>query len=338
MASELQPEAVLRDLEKGRPGPLYLLHGPCEFLLERVLEKLHAHFASDAAAGLNRQVVYGDEADPGAILDSARSLPFFSSAKLIVVRRTEAFSAAGLELFLPYLDRPLESTCLVFVAARADFRRKFYARLRELGASVFFREPAERQLLPWIQRLAGDLGLRIDGEAAAHLIQLKGDRLHDLYAELEKLALRHGAGPVGVEEVRELAIFSRSYSIFELTDEVGARNCGPALEALNRFLEAEGREGPLRVMGMLNRQVRLLWQAREMAAGGAQPAEIARSLRLPVPLGRKLLEQSRKWSVPRLEGMVESLWEADRLLKTGSPESLVLENVVVRACGQEGLI
>ena len=40
MARELEPEDVLKSLEKGQLAPFYLFYGPGEFRLEKVLDKI----------------------------------------------------------------------------------------------------------------------------------------------------------------------------------------------------------------------------------------------------------------------------------------------------------
>jgi len=73
---------------------------------------------------------------PADITDAARSIPFMASNRLIIVRRTENISASALEGFIPYIDKPAESTCLIFVSSKTDFKKKFYKRIRSTGGAV----------------------------------------------------------------------------------------------------------------------------------------------------------------------------------------------------------
>ena len=95
-----------------------------------------------------------------------------------------------------------------------------------------FTNLSEGQVVPWIKRTAGELGLRIDGEACAYLRQIVGNSLRELFAELEKLRLRYGEETVGVEQVKELALHSRVYTIFELMKSVSERKCAKSLSIL----------------------------------------------------------------------------------------------------------
>jgi DNA polymerase-3 subunit delta len=179
---------------------------------------------------------------------------------------------------------------------------------------------------------AKNLGLTLSGEASAYLQQVVGNRLGDLYSELEKLYLRYGRTAIGIEEIRQLAIYSRIYNIFELMDEVSFKHRSRSLAVLNRFLEEEGKEVQLRVLGMLNRQIRLLWHAKSIIEGGGKMADVARKIRLPANLSKRVVEQSRCWSNEGLERAIHQLYEADGLLKSGSRGHLVLEELVLSLC------
>jgi DNA polymerase-3 subunit delta len=333
MPRDLAPEDVLGQLEKERLFPFYLFYGEGEFRLEKVLSNIREAIVPEESRAFNFQVFYGDQANPADILDSARSFPFISHYRLIFVRRTEDLKTSAMESFLPYLESPVQTTCLIFVASRADFRKRFFKRMREMGRSVNFRKLYDNEVVPWIKRMAKDLGLDMEGKACAYLQQMVGNRLRDLYTELEKLYLRHGAEKIGVEEVKALAIHSRIYTVFELMDAISWKKKEAALSTLRRFLQEEGREAPRRLVGMLNRQVRLLWQTRERVQGGGKGADVARKLGLQAFQVRSLVPQSKKWSEEELERAVYLLYEADGLLKSGSDGSLVLENLILSVCG-----
>lgn len=332
MAGDLKPRHVLERLEKGQLSPFYLFYGPNEFNLEKVLSNVSETFMPPAARDLNYKVFYGDESEAGDIIDSACSLPFLSDRRLIIIRRTEAFTASALESFIPYLENPVESTCLIFVSSITNFSRKFYKRIRELGRAVNFQNLSEREIVPWIRKTAKGLGLNIEGQACAGLYEIVGNRLADLYSELEKLHLRYGEASVGVEEVKELAIHSRLYTIFELMDQVSFRRCPESISVLNRFLEEEDRSAPLKLIGMLSRQIRLLWQTGSIVSAGGHVADVARKLGLRDFQARRLVQQSEHWNADEFEKALELVYTADGLIKSGSQSRMVLENFVLSVC------
>ena len=337
MGAELAPQKVLQALQKGKLGPYYLFHGPGEFRLQKVLEKIRADFVPASAQDLNVEILYGGEIEPAEIVARARSMPFLASNRLIIVRRTEKFPTESLNRFLPYLEEPVTSTCLIFVAAKADYKKKFFKFIREQGRAVLFRELKDREVLPWIKEAAKELGLEIEGRACAQLQQIVGNRSRDLHAELEKLSLRHGSAKVGVEQVRELAVHSRIYTIFELMNAVSAKQCADALRVLGRFLEEEDkRQGPLQVVSMLNRQVRLLWYTKAVLAKGGGVQEVGKKLGAARFSAPDFVKYSKSWSVDELVQGLRLLYRAEGRLKSGSHPKLIVENLILALCHPGG--
>lgn len=332
MPGDLTPEYVLKQLEKGQLSPVYLFYGPNEFRMERALSRIRETFIPETSRDFNFRIFYGDKTEPADIMDTARSLPFMSHCRLIIVRRTESLSPAALESYIPYLDRPVESTCLIFVSSKTDFKRKFYRKIRELGQAVNFKKLSDRQVIPWIKKTAKELDLNIEDQACAYLQQLVGNRLMDLHAELEKLSLRYGKTVVGLEEVRAVAIFSRIYTVFELMDEVSFKRRGESISVLNRFLEEEGIDGSLKVLGMLNRQIRLLWQTKTVSDKGGRAADVSRKIKLPSFLVSRIVQQSKHWKTDDFERAFHLMYKADGLLKSGAHGRMVLENLVFSLC------
>jgi DNA polymerase-3 subunit delta len=339
MVDDLQPHDVLKAAQNGQAAPFYLFYGPGEFRMERVLTTLRTLLVPEAARDFNLEVLYGDDKtgeqpiEPEGIINKASSMPFLAERRLIVLRRTESFTAEQLERFLPYLERPSPSTCLIFISSRTNFSTKFYQKFRSAGVAVLFEELKGKQIVPWIKKTASeDLGMTLDGEACAYLHAVVGNKTRELYSELEKLHLRYGK-TVSLEQVKEAVTHSRVYTVFELLDAVSMKDCDSSLRILKRYLEEEDlRDAPLGLISMLNRQVRLLWQTKGvlLKRGGTQ--EVQRKTGLSGFPAKKLVEQAPRWSEKELEGALERLRWSDDRLKSGSSPRLILETLILSLC------
>lgn len=335
MPGDLPPEKFSEQLENGQLFPFYLFYGENEFLLERVLSRVRQALIPEEAGDFDLQIYYGGKGEkvhPAEMIDTARTLPFLSHKRLVIVRRTDDIPTAALEGFITYLDDPAESTCLICVSSKADFRKGFYKKIRGLGRAVNFRNLYDNQVMPWIMRMAKDLGLNIEKEACAYLQQIVGNRLMDLSSELEKLYACYGETPVGLEEAKALAIHSRAYTIFELMDQVSFKRGAQSISVLQRFLEMGDAQSSLGLLGMLIRQVRILWQTKSVIEGGGHASQVAGKAGVPSYLVDKLVRQARLWGRDDLEQAFEILYRADGLIKSGSQPYLVLENVVISLC------
>ncbi len=324
------PETVLGHLREGRLGPLYLFYGPDDFHLEKVLFEVRETGIPESARDFNLHVYDGDgNLNTGDILDAARSLPFLAPRRLIIVRRSDHISAPDLEILLPYLKSPVETTSLILLAQKPDFRLKFFSTIKKHGVAVHFKELTDGQVIPFIMATAREMGLNIRQDACRHLHEIIGNRSRALYAELEKLYLRHGSREIGVPEIKELSIFSRLYTIFELMDQISQRRKAQSLSILNRYLAEEGKEAAFGIIGMLTRQIRIIFQAKEFMARGIHRAEMTKKLGIPGFVVSKVLDQARRWQEKDLERALVLLYEADGRLKRGSQAPLVLESFVL---------
>ncbi|MFC1838847.1 DNA polymerase III subunit delta [Thermodesulfobacteriota bacterium] len=334
MARDLRPEDIVKALDKGVLAPYYLFYGPNEFIIERILSRIKDNYIPEGSRDLNMEICYGGEAGPSDVVDRALTLPFLASNRLIILRRTDAYKADQLIQFIPYLENPADSTCLIFLSSKTDFRNNFYKKIRSSGLAVDFSELKNNQVVPWIINMAKEIGLNINRQGCMFLQELTGNRLRDIYSELQKLKLSHGDKAIGEKEVRELAINSRMYTIFELMDAFSVKNIPGALSVLKRFLEEEDKKNaPLQIIGMLNRQIILLWKVNVLDTERVKVNEIASKLAIAPFSARNLLKQSANWSSDELERGITLLYEADRLLKSGSRSEPVLENLIFSLCG-----
>jgi DNA polymerase-3 subunit delta len=334
---DLTPEDVLKRLSKGSLAPFYLFYGPEEFRMEKTLNQIRETFVPAATKDFNLNLFYGGETAPAEIVSIATTLPFMSKNRLIIVRRTEEFKADQLEKFLPYLEKPVESSTVIFVTSATDFRKTFFKTLLAKHAAVSFNELRGPQIEHWIKQTAGELGLKMDEQACTYLQLVVGNHMRDLYAELEKTRLRFGTRDIGEEQVKELVTHSRIFNIFELLDLISIKNQPEALLVLNRFLEEEDKkEGPLKLIGMLNRQIRLLWQTKVIMAKGGRAEQVVHELGLHPFAVKKLMPQLKYWSHKDLMQALELLFQADGWLKSGMRSQPVIENLVMLLCDKTG--
>ena len=332
MTGDIRPESVIKSLEKGHLAPFYLFYGPGEFRTEKLLEKIKASFLPESVRDLNLEFFYGGETPASEVIQRARSMPFLAKSRLIIVRRVEDFSKEQLEKFIPYLENPSESTCIIFLSQQTDFKKGFYKAIKAAGLAVKFDALRQDRVAGWIKQTAHDIGLELDEDACDYLERIVGNNPRELYSELEKLRLTF-TSVSGVDQIKEFVISGRIYSIFELVDRVSSKRCADSLEALGRYLQEEDkRVAPLQVIGLLNWQIRLLWQTKSVLAQGGGFAQVAEKLSRNRFKAGDLMNQAEHWSLEGLERGLHLLYEADGWLKSGSRPKPVLERVVISLC------
>lgn len=332
---DLTPENVSISLKKGVLAPFYLFYGPEEFWIELTLDRIKKDLIPDSVRAFNLEILYGGEISPQEILTRAHLLPFMSSRRLIIVRGTDNFAKGELEAFVPYLDSPVESTCIIWVSGKADLSGVFYKRCREFGRAVNFKKLSERQVYTWIQKSSKELGLGIDKDACAFLYQMVGSNLRDLHSEILKVSLRHPNSRIGMDQIKELATFNRLFTVFDLVDYVSRKDTSHATAALGRLFDTQGRDSGavLGILGMLARQIRLILKTKSgLTKGGGKGAVTERLRPLPNFVIEKCIAQERFWQEGELEEALNHIYDTDGLIRSGVRADLVLESLIFHLC------
>ncbi|MFQ5896624.1 MAG: DNA polymerase III subunit delta [Candidatus Methylomirabilia bacterium] len=328
--------SFLGELRRGTVPQTALLHGPEPFLLEEALALVtRACFPDPSLISLNRELFDAREAQPETILRALLTAPFVAPVRLVVVKESQALSVKGRDAFLGYAKEPLPGARLLFLASEALAPTHWLVKLPPPAALIRVRAPTGRELVSWLRGRAAATGLTVTEEAALLLIQWVGEDLGALAGEVEKAGLvrEPERRTVGVEEVRAVVGEHRVRSIFELTRALEHRALGSALSVLEGLLSSG--EEPLGVLGMLTRQVRLTWLAKEWLRAGKSAEEVARLLRRPSQAVEAFLARAESCSPAALARQLSRCWEVERRLKAGGLPRPELAQLVAELCAAE---
>jgi DNA polymerase-3 subunit delta len=306
---------LLAAIARGRLDPVYLLHGPERFLLDRCVQALRAAVLEGGAAGLNLDAFELRESGLATALTAARTLPMFAKRRLVIGRGIDQLKADELEPLAPYVADPNPSTCLVLVGDKIDGRLKAFQALKKAGFIHEFPRLRDRELPDWIRGEARRRNIAIDADAAGALAEAGGADLGRLAQALEQLEIYVGSGQrIGRAHVEELIAETRERGVFELTRAIGEGDVPHALALLANMLR--NREPPLRIQFMLARQLRQIWRAKEVAATGASRNDIAAAVGLPPFFLDDVLVPARRMSEAALRRSFQRLYAADKALKS----------------------
>jgi DNA polymerase-3 subunit delta len=317
-------------------SPLYLVHGEERFLMEEVHRRFLSTLVDPATQPFNYTPFNGEEAKADEILASAQTLPVFSQKRLVWVWDADRIEAVESERFLDYLERPAPDTVLVFAAAKPDFRKKLFVRLRSKGKLIPCAPLSEREIPRWIAERAKGMGLPLSEEVILYLKERMGNNLHGLLNEIEKIRLiAGGKSDLSVDDLKDLVVGSRGRSVFDWLRPVGEKNLSLSLSRLNELLD-DG-EHPLLLLTMLARQLRQMACAKEHLARRGNPSELPRLLRFPPTVLQPFLQQLKRWTAEEIaEGLALCL-ETDLQLKGGAlPGPRLLEGLLFDLCGKSG--
>jgi len=269
-----------RQLAAGDLAPLYFVVGEEAPLRADAVAVIRAAVLGpddDNIGACNSDVVYGDETEAAEILTLCGNLAMFATRRLVVAKEVGALGFREAERLLPYLEAPVESTCLVLTGGKVDGRVKFFQAFKQAAVSVDCAPLDARALPAWVQDQAGALGLRLDQAARELLIEASGGALGVLCHEMEKLAAYVAPNTrVTVADVEAVQGADTGGSVHDLIDALQRRDRVGSLRFMGKVLDAG--EPPLKVLGFLVACWRNMWRARKFSEEMLRDFELFREI------------------------------------------------------------
>ncbi len=317
-----------------------LLSGAEDVLRMRALAEIVRR--STAGEDFDLQTFVAGDADVMEWLGSAATAPFLGERRTVVVRNVlredepqEAFGEKGERLAsLP------ETAALVLVVDDEPgddqrqqrllaIRKSLEAVVKKGGGLVltFASDPAKARAT--VKAEAARLGTSITDRAADTLLEMVGGNLSRSFEELEKLAVYAGIEPQITEaDVRAVAVPSREWQVFKLVDALVAGRVSEATRQMRILIgSAKAEEAAFsRVLPMLDRQLRLVWQARSCIEAKCSPPDVSEAVASEFPeknnlLGEKdfvqrnAMREARKLTHAQLARCFRAVADADEALK-----------------------
>ena len=239
-------EEIISDLKNRIFKPVYFLAGEEPYYIDLITEYIQEKVLPESEKAFNQIILYGDDTNIAAIIDTARRFPMMSSHQVLIIK--EAQSLKKLEDLIIYLEKPLLSTILVFSYKykTIDKRTKLYKSLESHG--VYFESPRIRDyLIPgWIERYLMLKGIKTDPSASALLTEYLGTDLHKIVNELDKLIITLPPGKPNITTalIEKNIGISKDYNNFELQKAIGEKNILRANMIVHYFAN-NPRDNPL---------------------------------------------------------------------------------------------
>lgn len=230
-------------------SPCYLFAGPELFIADEAITILKDALVPEEQRSFNVDVLYGHDAEPHEITALASSYPMMGERRLVVVKEVDKLRKA--DTLTSYIKNPLESTVLVLVSEKPDFRKNPYRVFPDstiLDCSSLY----ESQIPEWIVRQVKRIGKTISSDAAELLAGYTGNSLRQVANEIEKLDIYTAERKeITADDVSGVVGVTRAYNIFELQKAIGQKDVRGALHILERMLERG--ESPVFIISMLTR-------------------------------------------------------------------------------------
>lgn len=344
--------------------PVYLVCGEDERGIRDAVHTLLARHMPQDAECMDLARYDAQEDAMEEIVASLHREPMLSSHRIVVVdgcgvlRRRDR--KADADLLAKAARNPGPRSCLILMkrpdpddsrSTGPTLTAALDAAVREVGLLVRCPALNEDGLRRWLAATVRAQGKTIAAEALTRLVSRGNDRIA-LGLELDKVLVYVGERKtITKADVDAVVATDPEDVVFRLVDAVCGRRTGEALRLLRELARFETRSHTLagRFLALLQRQLRFLYQARELMAAGLGQDDLARlpqeideqmptenSLRGPAWRARNSFRDARLWArqdLVRAFGAIVRCDAANKGDETGSEDPLAnLEVLIVRLC------
>jgi DNA polymerase-3 subunit delta len=318
---------VFAEVESGEAAPVYLLKGEEHFIMEEMASRLVDRFVPGDMRSFNLSLDYGSEIDISTFVSTARSFPFLSDRRVMVIRELERLKGKWKPL-VEYCGDPVDSTVVILLFSTHDDKgrrikppRDFSALekvVKSKGKTIQFDRLDDRGLRRWVSSRVKRLGFDMDDEGITGLLASAGTDLYDLSNELDKLGVVFEGTRVTGSDVSSVIGSYRMRGIFDVLDSIGRGDTATALEILSRMINS-GAERPSVVVYQLIRHFLSLLRIKAGQGGGGYRYD-------------KLKAEAARLSTREIITWLENLRKTEILMKsTVFPEQLLLDSAILHS-------
>jgi DNA polymerase III subunit delta len=339
---KLGGQPLERFLRQPSPGqPVVLVYGPDQGLVRERVERLVGAVLDDPKDPFRLSELGADavRADPGRLLDEARSLCLVGGRRVVRVRQAGDQVTAACRALLGL--GTLEALIVIDAGelGPGSSLRRLLEGASNAAAIACYRDEG-RDLGALIDRLLAEHDLEVEPDARAWLVEHLGADRGITRSELAKLAL-YLAEPAEGRQVRRVTLEAAGLMVGDsaalaLDDLVHAAALGDASQVercLDRLL-GEG-QAPVRLLRALANHVSRLHALALRVEAGEDIEQVIERARPPIHFRRKasVKAQLRRWPAARTATALGRLLEAEVGCKTtGWPAAALCRRAALGIC------
>ncbi|WP_241657830.1 DNA polymerase III subunit delta [Anaerobacillus alkaliphilus] len=331
-----------KNIKKGILSPLYLFYGTETFLIEETIHKLINKVLTEDQYDFNLSTYEAKETPISVAIEEAQTIPFMGSHRVVIVKEAQFLTGKDqskvehdLKELEAYVLNPISETVFVIVAPyeKLDERKKIVKLLKSHSEVLDAAPFSDHEMEKWLDERVKKYGVQITKDGREQLVQLLGNNLVMIAGEIEKLALYVGDGGV-IDDVivEKLVSKTMEQDVFSLVDHVIHRRKQQALQVFYDLIKQ--KEEPIKLLALLARQFRILYQVKELTNRGYSQQNIAGALKLHPYVVKLATQQAKQFDEKKLLSFLDEIAETDYKIKTGKiDKQLGLELFIIRVLG-----
>lgn len=321
-------KSLNEDLKTGKFKQIYLLYGAEAYLKKQYKDRFIKAMLPDGDT-MNYAYYEGKNTDIKEVIDLAETLPFFAERRLIVFEDTGFFKNSGADLADYISDMPA-TTYFIFIESEVDKRSKLYKAVKAKGHIVELDAQDENTLRKWVLSLVKKEGKQMDASDVAYFLNKVGTGMENITKELEKLVCYCiDRAVITRDDIDAVCVTQITSHIFEMVNAVANKDQRKALDLYYELLAL--KEPPMRILFLLIREYRILFQVKALLKQGYGRKEIASKAGLhPFAAGR-YMDEAKRFHLRELRSVMEEGADIEQRVKTGLlADSLAVELFLVK--------
>ena len=340
---------TLRDVIKRRAfDGAYYISGEDDYQKDDAVRQLVDAALDPASRDFNLDVRRGAELAAETLGILLSTPPMMAERRVVVIRDAGTLKKDARKALDEYLKRPADDTLLILTSPAGS---KTDLALSAAATQLQFDPLTGDRVPKWIAHHATtELGIRISGPAIELLQAAVGSDLHQLAAEIDKLAsYMEGRGEeIGEEAVAAVVGVRRGETQADLLDAVADRSVTRSLELIPHVLGQPKTTGVSIVMALTTQMLAISWGRAKLDEGlskGRLGQEYFNLLKesgayTGRPWGSATAVWTRaaeRWTREGLDHALDVLLEADVALKESrvSSDEQLLATVVLSLCAAD---
>lgn len=337
-------EELEKSLNSQELNSIYVLYGEEKFLLESVVKKIKKKFG-ECINGIN--YINIDETNINELISDIQTPAFGYPKKLIIIKNSEILKKEGkrknpelakiktnlAEYIEENIDIIKESTIIVFVEENVE-KQKLYKTLEKHGIVCEFAFQKPMQIIKRLKSICNAYKVNCTEANLQYLVEQCGQNMQNLINEIRKLIEYAGEnGTIQKEDIDLLCTKQTQAVIFNLTDYLGKKQIGKALEELNNLIY--NKEPIQKILITLYNHFKKLYFTK---IAEKYKLDIAKSLNLKpnqIFLVNKYKMQAKSFTEQEIFNIVKELIDLDYNYKIGNIDiNIGLESILCKNCSK----
>jgi DNA polymerase-3 subunit delta len=295
---------------------ILFFYGENDYSLKQKVKDLKAKYKAASKGSFDLINLDGDGLNFENFCAQTQTMALFATTRLIIINQIFDAPKETLDKIKAQIPHIGASSVVVFVhVGKFDKRLGLFKTLNQPKISQHFEKIEDRQLVPFVKKLAEEFGAKFISGGEQYLVEKVGNNLWQLANETQKLATYRSGAIIEKKDIDQMVTANIEANAFALTDAITSKNKQKAFKELESLLTMG--EDPFKIMGAINYQMRLLAGIKDELERGVNQYEMASHLKAMPFAVSKGLPIAKKMSWQELKTIYRHLAELDESSKTG---------------------